>query len=69
MTGDKFAYFHRAEECRAMAKRFRDPETRRLILQIAGEYDRMAMQVATLEIQLQELVGAESISRKTSSFK
>jgi hypothetical protein len=58
MTGDKFSYLHRAEECRVMAESYRGSETRRLILQIADEYDRMAMQAATLEIQLQELAAS-----------
>src|SRR6476659_3294091 len=64
MTGpDKLGYLHRAKECRAMAERFREPETRRLILQIAAEYDRMAMQAATLEIQLQELAASTLMKR------
>jgi hypothetical protein len=46
-----------------MAERFREPETRRLILQIATEYDRMAMQAATLEIQLQELAASTLMKR------
>jgi hypothetical protein len=60
---DKRAYRHRAEECRVMAESYRDPETRRLILEIANEYDRMAAQAATLEIQLQELAASKPIER------
>jgi len=43
-----------------MAESYQDPETRRLILAIADEYDRMAVQAATLEIQLQELAAFEA---------
>lgn len=60
---DKRALRHRAEECRVMAEIYRDPETRRLILEIANEFDRMAAQAATLEIQLQELAASEPIER------
>jgi len=48
-------YQHRAEEYRAMAEGFRDVGTKRQLLQIADEYDRIATQAAMLEIQLQEL--------------
>jgi len=60
---DKRAYRHRAEECRVMAESYRDPETRRLVLEIANEYDRMVVQAATLEIQLQELAASKPIER------
>jgi hypothetical protein len=44
-----------------MAGSYQDPETRRVILAIADEYDRMAVQAATLEIKLQELAASKSI--------
>jgi hypothetical protein len=49
------AYGLRAEECRTVAERFRNGVTRSKLLQIADDYDRLAMQAATLEIRLQEL--------------
>jgi hypothetical protein len=52
-------YQHRAEECRAMAEGFRDPNLKRQLLQIADEYDQMARQAAALEIQLQELAASK----------
>jgi hypothetical protein len=51
-------YQRRAEECRTMASGFRDTNLKRKLLQIADEYDRMATQAATLEIQLQELAAS-----------
>jgi hypothetical protein len=64
MTGDEIAYHQRAEECRTMAANFPDPETRRQVLHIADEYDRLAMQAATLEIQLQELAASQLMQHK-----
>ena len=52
------AYRLRAEECRTAAEKFRNADKRRKLIKIADEYDRMAMQAATLEIQLQELAAS-----------
>ena len=41
-----------------MASAFGDANLRRKLLQIADEYDRMATQAETLEIQLQELAAS-----------
>jgi hypothetical protein len=60
-------YRLRAEECRTVAERFRDAETRRKLLKIADEYDRMATQAATLEIQLQEIAASAPLSRHPKS--
>ena len=50
-----------------MAERFRHPETRRKILKIADDYERLAMQAATLEIQLQELAASSALPRNPGS--
>jgi hypothetical protein len=50
-----------------VAERFRDAETRRKLLKIADEYDRMATQAATLEIQLQEIAASAPLSRHPKS--
>jgi hypothetical protein len=47
-----------------MAEKFRDSETRRKVLKIADEYDQMATQAATLEIQLQELAASSPLPRQ-----
>ena len=52
------AYRLRSEECRSVAENFHNADTRRKLLEIADEYDRMATQAATLEIQLQELAAS-----------
>ena len=52
------AYQLRAEECRTVAERFRNGETRCRLLQIADDFERLAMQAATLEIQLQEIAAS-----------
>ena len=41
----------RAEEYRALAKSFRSEEMRALLLSVAADYDRMADQAATLELE------------------
>jgi hypothetical protein len=41
-----------------VAENFHNADTRRKLLEIADEYDRMATQAATLEIQLQELAAS-----------
>ncbi len=41
-------YFGRAEELRGVAERMKDPELRKLLLQVADEYERLAR---TLEKQ------------------
>jgi hypothetical protein len=49
------AYRDRATECRAIAESLHGAETAQALLKIAEEYDRMAMQAASLEIQQAEL--------------
>jgi hypothetical protein len=58
MSQMRKTYHNRAEECRTMASAFGDANLRRTLLQIADEYDRMATQAETLEIQLQELAAS-----------
>ena len=64
MSQMRNTYHDRAEECRSMAKGFRDAGMKRQLLQIADEYERMANQAARLEIQLQELAASIPIQRK-----
>jgi hypothetical protein len=61
------AYRLRAEECRSVAESFNNADTRRKLHKIADEYDRMAMQAATLEIQLQELAASLPPLRRPKS--
>jgi hypothetical protein len=44
-------YCDRAEECRRIAKSLHGPETRLKLMQIAADYDLMAMRAAALELQ------------------
>jgi hypothetical protein len=63
MSQMRETYHHRAEECRTMASDFRDADSKRQLLRIADEYDRMATQAAVLEIQLQELAASKLKSK------
>lgn len=49
-----------------MAENFSNAQTRCHLLKIAGDYDRLAMQAATLEIQLQELAASSPLPRPKS---
>jgi hypothetical protein len=48
-------YRDRAEECRSIAERYHGFDTREKLLNIAREFDHMAMQAAGLELQQAEL--------------
>jgi hypothetical protein len=41
---DENYWLHRAEEARAMASEIRNPECRRIMVEIADSYDRLAQQ-------------------------